>query len=228
MPDIVAIAEAGLRNSLQQLETVSRNVANANTQAYKREIHLQRGFESHFAAAEASAPNAVDFSAGPLQRTGAPLDFAIEGEGFFQLHTPAGPVLTRDGRFRLDRDGQLVAPDGAPVAVEGNAALNGDLELLADGSLRGADGEQVRIEVISAAPSQLVPAGPGRFRAEHETPAEPGHYRLRQGYIEGANTDHLREMVDLMGAVRGAQSAQQLLRAYDEAIGSAVSTLGQF
>lgn len=227
MPDIVAIAEAGLRNSLQQLEAVSRNVANSNTQAYKREIFLQRSFEQQLAAAGA-APVAIDFSAGPLQRSHAPLDFAIEGEGFFQLQTPDGPVLTRNGRFRLDRDGQLVAPDGAPVAVAGNAALNGEPTLAADGSLRSADGGEVQLQVFTAAPDQLAPVGAGRFRAEHAAPAEAGSYRLRQGYIEGANVDPLQEMLKLMGAVRGAQSAQQVLRAYDDAIGAAVSTLGQF
>ena len=43
-----------------------------------------------------------DFGQGSLRRTDAPLDLAIEGQGFFQVQSPNGPRYTRDGNFRLD------------------------------------------------------------------------------------------------------------------------------
>ena len=39
---------------------------------------------------------ARDFTEGPLSQTGGPLDVAIEGKGFFQVTTAAGPRYTRD------------------------------------------------------------------------------------------------------------------------------------
>ena len=62
---------------------------------------------------------ARDFSQGPLSQTGAPLDVAIDGKGFFQIQTADGTRYTRDGRFSLDASGKLVTQDGYPVQGDG-------------------------------------------------------------------------------------------------------------
>lgn len=233
MPDILAIAEASMRNQLQQLDSISRNVANINMQSYKREIHLNRSFDTHLTAAtEAALPNdgpAIDFSAGPLRRTGAALNMAIEGNGYFQLQTAQGPVLTRDGQFQLDRNGQLVALDGSPVMLQGNVALaNDNFKVLGDGTVIAGDQTQGRLDVVDAAPESLQLVAPGRYRSNAIAPPSPGSFNVRQGFLEGSNVDYLKETVGMMGLMRNVQSTQQLIRAYDEVMDSAVSTLGQF
>ena len=50
----------------------------------------------------------TDYEQGGLEETGQPLDFAIEGDGFFALETPNGErVYTRNGNFSLDDEGYL-------------------------------------------------------------------------------------------------------------------------
>lgn len=253
MPEILEITEAAIRNQLRQLDTISRNVANIDTRAYKREIHLHRGFDSFMAGsgapalAAADAPDAAlrsvdsatttapttpetatDFRAGALRRTGSALDVAIEGDGFFQLQTAQGIVLTRDGRFQIDSQGQLTALDGAPVVTRGNAVFDGDLLIQGDGTIKTADHGEAQIEIVAAAPQALQAIGPGRYVAPTSIAPTPGSFHLRQGFVESSNVDYMQETVDMMGLMRNVQSNQQLLRAYDEIIDSAVSTLGQF
>jgi flagellar basal-body rod protein FlgG len=70
--------------------------------------------------------------------------------------------------------------------------------------------------------------GPGRYSANTTTALLPGSYQLRQGYIENSNVDSLTEMTGMMSTVRHIEASQQLMRAYDEIIDNAISTLGQF
>lgn len=262
---------------MQQLDAISRNVANVNTQGYKREIYLNRGFQSYLDTSQALVPGAMpaigalpvaadaysspdarihedigadadgrqplphaqdptqahDFSSGTLKFTGSALSLAIEGKGYFQLQTPHGIVLTRDGQFKVDPRGQLVAADGSPLLIRGgisldqSAAGNAELKVLADGTLSLGE-QRAQIDLVDAEPSALQPAGPSRYRAAVTSELKAGTFQVRQGFSEGSNVDTLTEMVDMMSVVRHVEAQQQVIRAYDEVIDNAVSTLGQF
>ena len=63
----------------------------------------------------------TDYSQGALEETGQPLDFAIEGEGFFGIETEEGRALTRNGNFSLDDQGYLCLPgQGRVLGANGN------------------------------------------------------------------------------------------------------------
>ena len=239
MPDILAIAEASMRNGMLQLDAVSRNVANLNTQGYKREIYLSHAFDDHLITAAGSmsgaqppdqpSTDARDFSAGSMKYTGSALNMAIEGKGFFQLQTAQGIVLTRDGQFQLNRSGQLVSADGATVVTKGSLTLdNSDFKVLSDGTVVVAGMQQTQLDLVDADPGTLKTVAPGRYQSASATSMDPGLAHVRQGYLENSNVNSLNEMVDMMGVVRHVEASQQLIRAYDEIIDNAVSTLGQF
>lgn len=57
---------------------------------------------------------------GSITPTDNPFDFAIEGNGFFEVSTPEGIRLTRAGNLSLDRQGRLVTRDGFLVMADGN------------------------------------------------------------------------------------------------------------
>jgi len=83
----------------QRMDATANNLANMTTNGFKAEHVITRELSEKPAAA-ADTPTDIsfadawtlqrDFSAGPLQRTGNTLDFAIEGEGFFVVQTQAG------------------------------------------------------------------------------------------------------------------------------------------
>jgi flagellar basal-body rod protein FlgF len=233
MPDILAIAEAGLRNGLRQLDTISSNVANINTQGYKRELYLNRGFQQYMPTQEVQQPAAAtvahDVAPGPLQYTGSMLHLALEGDGYFQLQSPHGTVLTRNGQFQLDARGQLVSAQGWPLQLTGAASFDGgDFKVQGDGTLLVGTEQRAQLDLATADPAALEAVGPGLFRTAAAVPVTPGSVNVRQGYLEGSNVAYLSEMIDLMTLTRQVQSAQQLMHAYDEVLNSAITTLGEF
>jgi flagellar basal-body rod protein FlgF len=122
----------------------------------------------------------------------------------------------------------LVAADGALVAMKGNVSLdNSDFKVAIDGTLSAGE-QRTQLDIVDADPAALQLAGPGRYRASATTVPSAGAVQVRQGYLENSNVDTLTEMTGMMGVVRHVEATQQLMRAYDEIIDNAVSTLGQF
>lgn len=229
MPDTFAVAEAAIRHSMATLDRVSNNIANAATPGFKRELRMQPTFDSQLRGEQIARSEAVrDWSPGALKYTGTPLDFAIEGEGWFQLQSPQGVVLTRNASLQVGSDGRLVSSQGWPIVLDTDTALPpGQLTLRANDELWVDEVRVGRFQLVSASPDALRPAGAGVYKSEAAT-ADATTASVRQGYLEASNVNSLNEMVDLIDAVRQAEAAQRMMRAYDEAMETALTTLGEF
>lgn len=110
---------SGMAAQSTKLATVADNIANANTNGYKR---AQAEFSSLILPSEAGSytsggvtPNiryAIS-QQGSLQYTTSSTDLAVQGRGFFVVSDPAGnPVLTRAGSFVKNDQGELVNAGG--------------------------------------------------------------------------------------------------------------------
>ena len=117
---------SGLSASSQSLDVIGNNIANANTVGMK----ASRGEFSDLVASaigEGGISNmagigvALDtisqnFSQGTISITGNTLDVAINGGGFFQLtKTDGTTAYSRDGQFKLDKNGNIVNNAGSFV-----------------------------------------------------------------------------------------------------------------
>jgi len=126
-------AASGMKAQQLQVDTIANNIANANTNGFKKS---QLSFRSllYQTLREPGAPtsgtqrdvtglqvgsgtevsgSAKLFSQGSLEETNRPLDMAIRGEGFFRIQLPNGDVrYTRNGSFRTDETGRVVTPEG--------------------------------------------------------------------------------------------------------------------
>ncbi|NOX34979.1 MAG: flagellar hook-basal body protein [Deltaproteobacteria bacterium] len=118
--------QGGLRQE-RKLETVSNNLANADTNGFKKDIV---SFDEKF-----KAQVNKDFSQGDILTTGNPLDIAISGEGFFKIDTREGIKYTRNGNFSVDMNGILVDQNGNPVMGQGGAIALDDKNLEQDLSI---------------------------------------------------------------------------------------------
>ena len=52
--------------------------------------------------------------------------------------------------------------------------------------------------------------------------------KLRQGFVESSNVDAMTEMVGMMTALRHLEMSQRVVKGFDEIIGSAIQTIGEF
>jgi flagellar basal body rod protein FlgG len=158
------------------------------------------------------AKNRVDYSQGPIEPTGSPLDLALFGNGFFAVETASGEAYTRDGRFRLDEQGELVTQDGLPLAfatrLGGIDPRGAAIEVDSEGTLRQGAVEVGRLKLVDFAdPSALTLDPRGYLRAPRGLEEVAYTARVRQGALEGANVDPIREIIALIEVQRSFEGA---------------------
>ncbi len=137
MTSALQIARSGLDALDQRMRTISNNLANVNTTAFKRD---RSAFVTlmYQDPRQAGAPSGGDtqyatglgtgtgvrvngteriHTQGAMSQTDNALDLGIEGEGFFAVTLPDGrPGYTRDGAFKLSATGEMVTSAGLKLA----------------------------------------------------------------------------------------------------------------
>ncbi len=150
------VAATGMAAQETQLDTISNNLANANTSGYKRQDAQFEDllYQDQRAAAQNAdgtvAPTGTQigtgvrvvattrsFAQGSINQTGNPLDLAVEGNGFFAVTRTDGSIgYTRAGSFQLDAQGRITTADGfplePPITVPTNATA---VTVAADGTV---------------------------------------------------------------------------------------------
>lgn len=127
------VAKTGLEAQQAQMDVITNNIANVNTNGFKRSRAVfedllyqtvrqpgvpssqQTQFPTGLQFGTGVKPVATDrlHTQGNLAHTGNSKDIAIDGKGFFQVQMPDGTVAyTRDGSFHTDNQGQLVTSSG--------------------------------------------------------------------------------------------------------------------
>lgn len=222
---------------LREMQVVANNIANAATTGFRQEGLI---FSEHVARvdgapslsmAKADARN-TSMIQGALTQTGGLLDFAIEGDGFFLIETPAGERLTRAGSFSVSADGDMVTNDGyrvldaggAPVFVPPDAA---NLNVSPDGTISDDGRPLAQLGLVQPLDRVgLIREDGVMFRSDAGyEPAIQG--RILQGFLEGANVDPIGQMARMIEIQRAYEMGQSFLDSEDKRIRSAVQTFIQ-
>ena len=207
-------------NSMQILRTnqsvTSQNLANSSSTGFQKDIstnfasvYLDRskGLDPRVMALQDAS--GFDSSQGPKNPTGAPLDAALDGEGYFLVKPENGNIaLSRRGDFKVSADGLFT--DGT-----GTAMLNVDLEVMtipphrkisiaADGTieiepLNAPIGQKIKIGQLATVSGSEVPLAKsedGFVRTVNGSVPEPDNKtRLLTGFLEGSNVKTVDELV---------------------------------
>ncbi len=242
MDNTMMLALQSQRVLQRRLETSANNIANVNTVGFKADTIELRQHADDPARSE-ERPNDIrfvqdisvvrDFSAGAIRRTDAPLDLAIEGEGFFVVQGPNGqPALTRDGAFNLDAAGQLVTRDGfaalnandQPIVLDPQGerpAIDGQ------GVVRVNGAEVARLQLATFAQSeQLEKLGDNLWNARGQA-ALPFNGIVVQGALEESNVRAVVELTRIMEISRAYENAARIVRSADELRQRAIDRLGR-
>lgn len=209
MTTLQGIINRGIVNAELQFEKmgyISTNVANYNTNGYKSVRFEQMLNEAGYL----SGIERTDFSQGAIQRTERDFDVAIDGTGFIPVTSPTGDVTyTREGSFKVDKDGYIITNDGylvgdgiqVPVNYD-NIAIkeNGDVEIYSnDGTQREYLGNIPLVNFKN--PEGLKKSDNNKYYLTAES-GEPvlikNHTRFRQGNIEVTNIDILNEVNSIL------------------------------
>jgi flagellar basal-body rod protein FlgF len=237
--DALEAAAASLSNDLARMTSIGHNLANATTPGYKRQLGAVQPFQASLAQQETALARSalatvIDQKQGTLRVTDAPLDLAIDGDGFFELRTSSGPAYTRRGDFRIDASGQLVTQgghlvmgNGGPMVLRSAAPMiTRDGRVLDDGQ----DVGQLKLVNFTDPRALVASEGGAVFTAPESAQALAPERapRVLQGHLEASNVNTAAEMVKLIETVRHFESVQKVVQGFDEMRERALRKLGEF
>ncbi len=248
-----------------KLDSIANNIANVNTPGFKRD---QQVFQEYLTKNEKegtvinvpripASPESfyelegedksfvdlrgtyTDFSQGAPKPTGAPLDVAIDGDGFFEVATPQGVQFTRHGGFHVDGNGTLVTGEGFPVLKEGEPGSDPEARVIRSetGMIRIENNGDVvennnviaRLSVSKVTDRNVFDkVGAQRFTFKSNATPEVSTVQnasLLPGFLESSNVNIVREMTDMIGTTRLFDSTQKAISAYDSMADKLVNTV---
>jgi flagellar basal-body rod protein FlgF len=222
----------------RELEVVANNLANINTTGYKSDRSMFEQFlmpeasSGGFPAGSRQLSYVRDratwhnFSAGPIQRTGGPLDVAIDGDAFLVVQTAAGQRYTRNGALQISATGALVTNAGDPVLGTGGPIqfqnTDHDISIGEDGTITVREGAsatsdstrgQLQLAHFDNA-GALQKQGSNLFAAPAGVTPQPASPKVRvvQGSIEQSNVSAVSEMARMVEITRAYQEISSILQ----------------
>jgi len=254
-------AGSGMMAQQFNVDVISNNLSNVNTTGFKKEraefkdllyetldkasningqgkpVNLQVGHGT------AVMSTVKDFSTGNLEKTDNPLDFAIDGEGFFTVQGPKGDVAyTRDGSFKVsvtDTGKMLTTSEGYPVLDEnGNQIVfNGSeagLTVSNEGDISTVDstGATVplgqKIGLVKFANRYALESVGSDLYEKNSATGDPvpdadlgSKSVIDQGFLESSNVQVVEEMVKLIVAQRAYEVNSKAIQSADDMLGMA-------
>jgi len=186
-----------------------------------------------------TATTSLNFQPGELHPAG-PMDFAIEGKGFFTVQLPNGQHgYTRDGEFHLNATGQLVTKMNYPVLSDSgplqfDANNSGAINVSATGevsqaNLSGGTDQKGKLQITEFKnPRLLTMTRGGNFIAADPAaqPSADAGSKIRQGYSEAANSSPTLEMSGLITAMRMFETNQKVMTMQSDRMSRVISDLG--
>jgi flagellar basal-body rod protein FlgG len=246
------VAKTGLDAQQTRMDVISNNLANVNTTGFKRDRAVfedllyqnvkQPGGQT---TNNTLSPTGLMMGTGVkvvateklhmqgnMINTQAPLDLAVQGDGFFQIQMPDGTIgYTRDGTFQLSNTGQVVTSLGYPLVPNINIPNN------AAALTVGTDGT-VSVELIAGQgaqnlgqlqiarfvnPSGLKPIGNNLYEVSQASgqpqllqPGINGAGTVNQGSLEASNVNVVEEMVNMIEVQRAYEINSKAVSAVDD------------
>ena len=240
---------SGMASQQHRLNVVANNMTNISTAGFKAEHYTDRTFDEVMVSrigntikspyqtmetyqSHILAPDHLytDFTQGSFEETNLPLDFAIQGEGFFAIQTVDGVAYTRAGSFTLDNEGYLCLSEfGRVLDNEGNPIQLGTDQIRGD---KNGD-------IYSSGGTYLATLGVYAFENNDDLERSPLGLFVGDGaqinpdaqilhkWTERSNVSMIQEMVNMITSQRALQSAATMTKIYDQVITRATSDLGR-
>jgi flagellar basal-body rod protein FlgF len=235
-----------------ELDMIANNVANIDTTGFKAdntvfgEFLMPRASDQNFAGQDRridfvqDRTSYINMAPGALERTGSPLDVAIDGNGYFTVQTPRGQRYTRNGAFQINGAGQLVTSSGDQVLGSSGPITfqntDNDIVISSSGIITvregnsTADSQRGTLQLATFnQPQVLEKDGASTFmppNGVNSIPA-PANTRVVQGMIEKSNVNGVVEMSRMIEITRSYTDVANILSQEGDLRKNALQQLSQ-
>ena len=250
-------AYTGMINEQHRMDVLTNNLANANTNGFKKEGATSQSFDSVLAykikdvtegyslAKRIGVNNPgvkigegyTDFSQGPLKNTDNTFDLALSDQGFFAIEftNKSGETstkYTRDGNFTLTQEGFLVTQDGDFVLDQNGQHIKIDPGKATTINRNGQIVQDGRVvATIQVADSEdynyLERYGENYYQPIDGAKEKESAAQVHSGYLETSNISVVTEMVNMITVSRAYESNQKVITTYDGTLDIAANQLGR-
>lgn len=250
-------AYTGMLNEQHRMDVLTNNLANADTNGFKKEGATSQSFDAILAYKIKDSSEGVhlsrrlgvnhpgvkigegytDFSQGPIKSTGNTYDLALTDSGFFAVEftNKAGETsikYTRDGDFTLTENGRLVTRDGDPVLDVNGSPIEVNQLLPVEINSSGQiiqDGRVVATIQITDFENYdyLERYGENYFQPIEGAQEKEAAAEIRSGYLETSNMSVVTEMVNMITVSRAYESNQKVITTYDSTLEIAANQLAK-
>ena len=198
----------------EMLGIINGNITGFDKVGFQRKDVVVSSFAEYIGAHALST--AVDDEVGRIATTQNPLDLALGAKGYFQYSGVDGVKLTRDGRFKLDKDGYLLtlANDGTKIRFPVIPEKLEDIKVTRNGEIQVLNQETGHLDHVATL-SVVTDKGLAVL--------EPN---VKQGYNEYSNVSMNTEILQIIPIKRNFEANRQMFIMQNNNLSKAISQLG--
>jgi len=230
---------SAMRTGIAKQDITANNLANANTTGFKRDrlfvselIQAGSNPQEQTLMEPVSAARFIEFTPGSMNSTGSEMDFAIQGQGFFEVTGEDGPLYTRNGRFLRNSEGTLVDPLGRAVQGDGGeiSLPEGLINVSSTGEISVNGTVIEKLKVVDFESLQLLKKEEGAAFSDNDDKAgltTLDNAVVRQGFLEASNVETMQEMVEMISTARNYEMNAKMLSTQDQTLQKTVNEIGR-
>lgn len=223
----IRYCEKGLTASLRAMHVQSEiigmyneNVTGFDKIGYQRKDPVVSSFTEFLGVHGLS--QTVDDKVGRIAMSENPLDIAIANKGYFQTQTEDGVKLTRDGRFKLDKEGNLLTLEDAQVLSNAGVPIKfpfvpekiKDIKIDSKGLVSVFNHKTNKLENVAFL---------GVVDSNGVVVMNP---EIKQGYNEYSNVSLQNEFIGMMPIIRNFEANRQIFMIQNQNLQKVISQLG--
>ena len=223
----VRFCEQGIKASIRAMHVqsevlgmINENVAGFDKVGFQRREPVVSSFSEYIGVHGLSTT--IDDQPGRIMVSKNPLDISMANKGYFQIQTSEGIKLTRDGRFKLDKLGNLL--DLEDNAVLSDAGMPIKLPVVPDNPSEVVVNSKGKISIYNKENGGLIDAGClGIVDSNGLAVLNPD---VKQGYNEHSNVILQNEFLAVKPVVRNFEANRQIFRMHSSNLQKVISQLG--